>query len=170
LLANRVGFRATVDAALDLAFVVRRALRRVLELFLQIAHHLLGCKRDRQTPIVELRTSGTTRHLVVLGRRQHARLLLDELAQRRKHDRARRQVDARCDRLRRHDELDQPLERECLDELLVARKNAGVMNADAVPEQRTQLLRAPRRQQGLVAELVDLGLLLVGREAPAGLQ
>ena len=39
--------------------------------------------------------------------------------------------------------------------------------ADAVPEQWPELARAPRRQERLVAERVDLGFLLVGGEPPA---
>jgi hypothetical protein len=161
---------AAVDGLPDLDLVDRAALAGGLQLLAQVDGDRLGRQDDRQALVVELRPPGPAGHLVELGRGHQPGLLLDELAQRREHHGLGRQVDPGGDGLGRHHEPQLALERQLLDELLVARQDPGVVDADAVGEQRPQLLGDADRQERGVAPLVDLVLLGVGGEAPAALE
>jgi len=99
---------------------------------------------------------------VEVARAEDGGLPAVELAEPREQDRADGHVDADAEGVGSADDLQQALLRELLDEHSVLRQQAGVMQADAVPQPLADL-RAVRARETEIGDGVSDGRLLVPR-------
>ena len=95
-------------------------------------------------------------------------LLAVELAQPGEHHGADRDVDADAQRVGAADHLEQAELRELLDQHAVLRQQAGVVQADAVPEPLAHVGAVGAAELEAGDPRGDLGLLLAGRDLQAG--
>ena len=123
---------------------------------------------DDEAAVVEALAPGAPGDLVEVAGAQVGRLLAVELAQPGEQHRANRHVDAGAERVGAADHLQQARLRELLDQHAVLREQAGVVQADAVPQPLADIgaVRAGEREAGDPRR--DLGLLLPGADLEAG--
>ncbi len=138
-----------------------------LRLELLVLDDVLGRLRDDVALLVEPAPAGAPRDLLEVADAQDGSLLAVELAEPREEHRAERDIDPDAERVGTADDGEQTALGELLDQQPVLRKQARVMDADAVGEEALHLLAVRRVEAHLPEGLGDGALALLGHEVHA---